>query len=315
MAKPTRSALTDEERAERRQREQQLTERAVAQLRSSTGWQRWLQARSTAGLRRLSVRNQCMVALQDPAATYVAGFRAWLGLGYCVRKGETSRIRVWAPCPPSKKKLQAWRNAGAIAGDKPRTYFRLEAVFSAAQVQPLPPPADPVPLDAPIAEIQGDSLAWALQPLQQLASELGYTVVYRALERGHGGSCDPRAKVLTINCDQAVNAQVDVVCHELAHALVRHAHQEGDPQMGYAEEELVAESVAHIAVSFIGLDSSASAVPYLASWAESAAPDTFEQIAALVDRLARRLEDTLGADSDGPAPAPALAAAQEAAAA
>ena len=73
-------------------------------------------------------------------------------------------------------------------------------------------------------------------------------------------------------------------------------------------------TVAHIAVSFVGLDSSASAVPYLASWAESAAPGTFEQIAALVDRLARRLEDTLGADSDGPAPAPALAAAQEAAA-
>ena len=54
-------------------------------------------------------------------------------------------------------------------------------------------------------------------------------------------------------------------------------------------------------------------MPYLASWAESAAPDTFEQIAALVDRLARRLEDTLGADSDGPAPAPAVAAAPQAA--
>ena len=61
------------------------------------------------------------------------------------------------------------------------------------------------------------------------------------------------------------------------------------------------KTVAHIAVSFVGLDSSASAVPYLASWAESAAPGTFEQIAGLVDRLARRLEDTLGADSDGPA--------------
>ena len=68
-------------------------------------------------------------------------------------------------------------------------------------------------------------------------------------------------------------------------------------------------------VSFVGLDYSASAVPYLASWAESAAPGTFERIAALVDRLARRVEDTLGADSDGPAPAPAAAAAQEAAAA
>jgi hypothetical protein len=57
----------------------------------------------------------------------------WLALGYCVRRGESSHIRVWAPCPPSKKKLQAWRNAGAVPADRPRTYFRLEAVFSATR--------------------------------------------------------------------------------------------------------------------------------------------------------------------------------------
>ena len=197
------------------------------------------------------------------------------------------------PCPPSKKKIAAWRAAGAIAQDKPRTYFRLEAVFSEAQVDPLPPPAEPAPLAPPIAEVQGDSLAWAIAPLEQLAAELGYSVVYRTLAKGHGGSCDPQAKVLTINDDQAINARVDVGCHELAHVLVRVDRRDDDPSLGYAEEELVAESVAHLAVKFVGLDSSASAVPYLASWAESAAPDTFERIAALVDRLARRLEDAL----------------------
>jgi antirestriction protein ArdC len=313
MPKPT--VMTDEQRAERRRQQQELTERAVEQLRSSSGWQRWLTVRARVGLRRYTVRNQLLIALQDPTATYVAGFRAWLGLGYCVRRGESSHIRVWAPCPPSKKKLQAWRNAGAVPDERPRTYFRLEAVFSATQVEPLPAPAQPVPLDPPIAEVQGDSLAWALQPLEQLAAELGYSVVYKPLAKGHGGSCDPAAKVLTINSGQAVNAQVDVACHELAHALVRHDRHDDDPQLAYAEEELVAESVAHIAVSFVGLDSSASAVPYLASWAESAAPGTFEQIAGLVDRLARRLEDTLGADSDDPGPAPAAAAAPQAAAA
>jgi hypothetical protein len=197
---------------------------------------------------------------------------------------------VWATCTPSKKKILAWRNAGAIATDRPRTYFRLEAVFSALQVEPLPPPAEPEPLDPPIAAVQGDTLAWAVAPLEKLADELGYAVVYQPLAEGHGGSCDPNAKVLTINSDQAVNAQVDVGCHELAHALVRHDRQDDDPKLGYAEEELVAESVAHLAVSFVGLDSSASAVPYLAVWSESAAADTFERIAGLVDRLARRLE-------------------------
>ena len=249
-----------------------------------------------------------MIALLDPTCTHVAGFRAWLNLGYCVRRGSTSHIRVWAPCPPSKKKLAAWRAAGAIPAEKPRTFFRLEAVFSDQQIEPLPPPADPAPLTAPMAEVQGDSLAWALAPLQQLAAELGYDVVSRTLAKGHGGSCDPAAKVLTINDDQATNARVGVLAHELAHALVRVDRRDDDPSLDYAAEELVAESVAHLAVSFVGLDSSASAIPYLASWAESAAADTFERIAELVDRLARRLENALGAEqADQPAAATAAA--------
>ena len=50
-----RIALTEQKRAERRQRERQLNEQAVAQLRSSAGWQRWLTVRARVGLRRYSV--------------------------------------------------------------------------------------------------------------------------------------------------------------------------------------------------------------------------------------------------------------------
>jgi hypothetical protein len=55
MVRQQRSTMTDEERAERRKQEQQLTEQAVAQLRSSAGWQRWLTVRAQVGLRRYSV--------------------------------------------------------------------------------------------------------------------------------------------------------------------------------------------------------------------------------------------------------------------
>ena len=66
--------------------------------------------------------------MQKPDATRVAGFKAWLALGYCVRRGEKA-LRIFAPCPPSKAKLQAWRDAGADPAEKPRTFFRLTAVF------------------------------------------------------------------------------------------------------------------------------------------------------------------------------------------
>lgn len=53
--KPPRAALTDEQRAERRRQEQELTEHAVCQLRSSAGWQRWLSVRARVGLRRYTL--------------------------------------------------------------------------------------------------------------------------------------------------------------------------------------------------------------------------------------------------------------------
>jgi hypothetical protein len=55
MTNTRRRALSEQERAERRRREQQLTQQAVEQLRSSTGWQAWLTVRAKVGTRRYSV--------------------------------------------------------------------------------------------------------------------------------------------------------------------------------------------------------------------------------------------------------------------
>ena len=87
--------------------------------------------RAQTAVRRYSLGNQLLIALQDPDATRVAGFRAWLKLGYCVRRGESTRIRVWARCEPSRKKLEAWRDAGADPDNRPKPFYRLEAVFDA----------------------------------------------------------------------------------------------------------------------------------------------------------------------------------------
>ena len=57
----------------------------------------------------------------------------------------------------------------------------------------------------------------------------------------------------------------------------------------------MAESVAFTVCGFLGLDTAGNSVPYLAVWSEHTAEDAFERIAALVDRLARRLEDALQA--------------------
>src|SRR5271155_830323 len=88
--------LTEAERAERRQADRDRLEQAARALLSSDGWQRWVRARSTNGLSRYSFGNQLLIAMQCPDASYVAGFRAFLDLNRCVRKGERA-IRILAP--------------------------------------------------------------------------------------------------------------------------------------------------------------------------------------------------------------------------
>ena len=81
--------LTDAEREERRRQDRERLEAALAELLTSEGWKRWLRARSV--LHSYSLHNTLLIAHQCAARgiepTYVAGFKAWLRLGRCVRKG------------------------------------------------------------------------------------------------------------------------------------------------------------------------------------------------------------------------------------
>jgi N-terminal domain of anti-restriction factor ArdC len=121
-----RRALTDAEREQRRSEQRELVAASIEQLRNSDGWRAYLQARRR--LHAYSPRNVLLIMLQHETAETVAGFGAWLKLGYCVRKGEHA-IKIWAPCPPTKRQLQAWRDTGADPDTRPRTHWRLASVF------------------------------------------------------------------------------------------------------------------------------------------------------------------------------------------
>jgi N-terminal domain of anti-restriction factor ArdC len=88
----SRASMSEEERAERRAAEREQMREAVEALRTSEGWQRWLKVRRH--FHTYSFHNQLMIAMQLGHATRVAGFRRWLEIGYCVRKGEKA-IRIW----------------------------------------------------------------------------------------------------------------------------------------------------------------------------------------------------------------------------
>jgi hypothetical protein len=282
-------------RAARRRADRDFARRAVEELRTSEGWQRWLAARRH--LHSYSLANQMLIAMQKPEATRVAGFRAWLKLGYCVRKGETA-LRIWCPCPPSATQLREWREAGADPAARPRTYFRLGPVFDRTQVAELPPPATPLPLDPPIRDVDGDDLAWALAPLGSLAEALGYTVIIEALPAGVGGYCRTSDKTLALAEGKPANHRVHTHVHELAHALL--AAEPDHLALDYAQEELVVESITYTVAGALGLDVDGYAIPYLTSWSQDTNLTIVERAAATIDRLAKRIEDALGLVVAGP---------------
>ena len=291
----SRKKLTDDERAARREADRQKAREAVEALKTSEGWQRWLSLRRH--FHRYSLANQLLIALQMPHATHVAGFRAWLKLGYAVRRGERA-IKIWVPVPPSKKKLEEWRARGADPVERPRTWFRLGPVFDRSQVEPLPPPAEPVPLDPPIVPLEGDELGWAWPKLVALADEVGSSVTVKALPSGCGGLHDLTTLAIEINEASGTNQRVKTLVHELAHRLVRAEAQDDEAPMTYDEEELVVESVAYTVCGTLGIDTSGYSVPYLASWSEDAELETIERAADVIDRIARRIEEAIESDAD-----------------
>ena len=284
--------LTERERSERRERDRHFAQQAVECLRSSDGWQQWLRTR--AAFHTYSFGNQLLIAAQHPTATTVAGFRAWLKLGYCVRKGQKG-VRIWAPCPPTARQLEAWQSNGrrpksdhepssSSPRSSPRTRLR-----SSRHRHRLPRS------NARSANSKATSSHGVLPSLIDLGGEIGSSVQFAAVGSGARGFYEPATKRIVIERDMAVNQQVATLCHELAHALVRAERDSDDPTFGYASEELIAESVAFTCIRSLGIDSDPKSIPYLASWAERADLTVIEHAASLIDRLARRIEAVLHA--------------------
>lgn len=277
----TTRRLTDHEREQRRDRERERLKQAAEQLLTSNGWQRWVRVRAQGGLARLSLNNQLLVALSCPDATFVAGFKAWLKLGYCVRKGERA-IRIVAPMPIKPRDPEP-----SDGEDQRRILFKGVSVFDIAQTEPIPG-REPVDITPPVQPITGDSHAHLLPRLAAFAGQLGYTVTERILDGAADGWCDNTAKAIVVNATLPANARVRVLVHELAHALGI-----GYAELGRARAEVMVDCVTYIVCGQVGLDVGGETIPYVAGWGEDGALDAIQHGAQTIDEVARRIESVL----------------------
>jgi hypothetical protein len=282
VATTTRRRLSDQERDERRAEDRERLKQAAEQLLTSEGWQPWVRVRARGGLARLSLNNQLVVALAMPDATFVAGFKAWLALGYCVRKGETA-IRIIAPMPIKDRD----DDRSSDEQTQTRLLFKAVSVFDRSQVALLEG-VEPTRLEPPSEPLTGDSHAYLLAPMQAFTASLGFTVSFESIPGQTGGWCDQRARRIVVDKDQPANARLRILIHETIHAL-----GVGYAEYGRERAEVIVDTATYCVLGSVGLDVGSESIPYIAGWGEDGALDAIRQYAQTIDTIARRIEDAL----------------------
>jgi hypothetical protein len=288
MASTTNRRLSDAERAERRRQDRERLQQAARELLTSEGWRRWVRVRSQAGLARLALSNQLLVAMARPAATFVAGFKGWLRLGYAVNKGEKA-IRIIAPLPVKERDRVGGEQTGETL-----VLFKTVFVFDRAQVAPIDG-AEQAPLEPPCEPLSGDSHAHLIAPMQAFAESLGFTVLFEAIDGPVGGWCDQRAKRIVVDAGAPPNARLRTLIHETIHGL-----GVGYAQYGRERAEVIVDTATLLACSSVGLDVAGETVPYVAGWGEDGALEAVTAFAKTIDELARCVETVLVDGCDEP---------------
>ena len=87
-------------------------------------------------------------------------------------------------------------------------------------MSPLPPPAEPAPIEPPIHDVEGEELAPIIPKLDALAAELGCRVVEERISGGALGYYEIDTRRIAIDERLSANSKVKTRCHEYADVRV-----------------------------------------------------------------------------------------------
>jgi antirestriction protein ArdC len=231
----------------------------IAALTSSERWTTYLKFQSR--FHQYSFGNIMLINSQKPDATRLAGFRAWLGMGHSVKKGEKG-IVILAPryFYRSKDNKEILRKGDPTPKeDRVKvTYFVTAYVWDVSQTE-----GPEIPEIA--SKLEGDAPLEKLERLQALARSLGYTVIEHTQGRGEHGYMQPGAKIVATAPGLSPLHKLKTTIHEIAHIPELLGKSESFDN-DRALEEVAVESVAFIVSDYLGLDTSDYSFDYVASW-------------------------------------------------
>jgi len=206
----------------------------------------------TARFHKYSWTNCLLIAMQRPDATHVAGFRAWLGFGRHVRKGEKG-IAILAPIITKRKAeagQQQQENSSTAEPANRLIGFRSTYVFDIAQTdgQELPE----------FATVKGNP-AEHLERLKALVGSHSITLDYDAsIAPAKGVS---RGGRITLLPNLPAAEEFSTLVHELSHEKLHRTDRRVETTKTIRETE--AEAVAFVVCHAVGLDTNTAAADYI----------------------------------------------------
>jgi hypothetical protein len=202
-----------------------------------------------------SFRNCLLIAMQNPDATYVAGFQRWKELGRFVNKGEHG-IMILAPIV---RRTKAADEASESVDDEPQGAksvcgFRAVYVFDVSQTE-----GEELPEFSRIAGDPGDKLML----LADLMKERGIELCYEPSLGGADGRSEGGKIVIREGMPPA--QEFAVLAHELAHELLHRTERRKETTRKV--RELEAEAVSFVVSNAAGLEGITRSADYIQLYA------------------------------------------------
>ena len=236
----------------------EMLEKGIEQAGNSDFYRKLLDTASK--FHNYSLSNTLLILMQNPDATYVAGYKTWGKLGRHIKKGEKS-IRIYAPAfktvVVNVEKVD--RKTGEKVAEKEEHViqrFRACSVFDLSQTE-----GDEIP-GITDTELRGkaddyESLLSALMSVTTADVEIGHI---SGLSKGYFRPAD---NTIMVKEGMSEVQTIKTLAHEVGHSIM-HGGECDTPR---DQKELEAESVAYIVCSHFGLDVSEYSFTYIAGWA------------------------------------------------
>lgn len=276
-----------------------LLHKNVQSFLQSDKYQQYLTTMSR--FHRYSARNALLILLQNPDATYVAGFQHWKNaFQRFVRKGERGiQIIGYRPQKISVKESVHDMHGNIIytPDGQPQTRVTTRIipryypcyVFDVSQTD-----GKPLPELAPELTKDVDQFHEYFEVVKACSP---FSVSIENFAGTAKGVCDLATQSICIKPNMGQTQTLKTLIHEIAHALL-HSSPEAR-ELDRATKEVEAESTAFIVCYYYGIDTSDYSFPYVATWAEGKDADvlqaSFERIhdisSALIDQIDERIQE------------------------